>query len=203
MSAVMAPRDYVELPWRIPPEFRVLDIGPGAYPFKRADVYLDHSEEILAPLKEEGRTTILGHIESGLPEIRDHEFDYVWCSHVLEHVNDPVACAATLSRIARSGTVVMPSAVKESIFNFEESDHKWFVLPHPNGGPTIFIRHKPAFMKRIIDKDIQKVACFMYRTGTDHDMWEHKYCREWFKRIEPDLDIVVHWSGQLELMVIG
>src|SRR5262245_20985451 len=130
---VRGPRDYVELP-RIPNDWKVLDIGPGRYPLRRADMYLDHSQAILDAAEIHPSQRIIGDLENGLSEIPDKTFDFVWCSHVLEHMKDPVKAAATISRIGRSGTIVLPSAIKEAIFNFEEYDHHWLIHPHPVAG---------------------------------------------------------------------
>jgi len=197
-----APRDYVELP-TMPSSWRVLDVGPGAYPLQRADVYLDHDPDKLEALTLEGKETIVANLADGLPEISDKYFDFVWCSHVLEHVDAPGQCAATLSRIAHRGVLVVPSAIKESLFNFEEPEHQWLILPSPSGGPPVFVRHNRRWMDRIKDIDIQKIMCRTFRTGTGPDTLDDQYCRTWFAVHEPDLDIIVHWEGELKVQVIG
>lgn len=197
------PRDYVELPYRMPSDWRVLDIGPGSFPLKRADVYLDWNAETLAPLAAEGKETILADLSAGLSQIPDRAFNFVWCSHVFEHLDDPAAAAAELSRIASAGILVVPSAIKESLFDFEEPDHKWLILPHPQEGPPIFIRHNAPYMRHLKDQDLQKILCRLFRHGTYHNHDDDKYMREWFRNHEADLDIVVRWGGTLELQVIG
>lgn len=200
--ATWGPRDYVKLP-TIEPHWKVLDVGPGAFPHPRADVYLDWSEDILAPLKDAGKRTILDSLEEGLPEVGYKAYDYVWCSHVLEHVEDPRKCAATLSRIAKRGTIVMPSAFKETLFNFEEETHKYFVMPHPTEGPPIFVRYNRGYVSRLRDQLVQKATCFLYRTGTHHDCTAERALRGWFQTHEMNLDVVHHWADQLTLHVIG
>ena len=193
------PRDYIEVPCRIPPEWRVLDIGPGRYPFQRANVYVDHNPEMLEGLSGE---TILAQFHEGLPQIQDKSFDLVWCSHVMEHVENPTECAATLSRIAHRGMIVVPSAIKESIFNLEEYDHKWLIERNPRTGAPIFIRHHKATIQRIRDIDVQKITCRLYRSGTAMDTNDDQYLREWFSRTDPYLDIAHYWEGELKLQVI-
>jgi len=197
-----APRDYIELP-SMPSHWKVLDVGPGAYPLRRADVYLDHDPEKLAPMKAEGKETILADLADGLGLIPDKAFDYVWCSHVLEHIDNPEKCAATLSRIGKAGIVIVPSAIKESLFNFEEAEHKWLILPHPNGGLPIFIRHNKEYIKRIKDVDVQKIMCRLFRSGTSADLPDDQYLRNWFTLREPDLDVVIDWEVELKVQVIG
>ncbi|HTK88441.1 MAG TPA: methyltransferase domain-containing protein [Nitrospiraceae bacterium] len=203
MSELMPPRDYVRLP-DMPADWKVLDIGPGAYPLERADFYLDRSAEILQPLREANQETIFANVERGLPQIKDKAFDFVWCSHVLEHVNDPAACARTISRIGKSGIMIVPSAIKEAIFNFEEPEHKWFVLPNPvDDQPPIFVRQNQRFVDRLRDEWIQQAACFLFRTGSDHDCTQEIHMKQWFRDKEPDLDIVVRWTDELKIQVIG
>lgn len=201
LEGAPGPRDYVKLA-AIQSDWRVLDIGPGRYPLRRANVFVDHDQEMLNGLPEDSER-ILANIESGLPQIADKAFDFVWCSHVLEHVSDPQACATTLSRIGKSGTIVMPSAIKESIFNFEESDHKWLVLPHPSGMSPIFVRHNAAYIAQIKDIEVQKIMCRLFRTGTHENTMAEQHAREWFRLNEPSLDVVWHWVGKLTLTVIG
>jgi len=201
--ATWGPRDYVELPF-IHDQWKVLDVGPGAYPLARADVYLDQDPERLEPLDLEGKETMLGNIEDGVPAIMDQAFDYVWCSHVLEHVENPQKAAATLSRIAKRGTIVMPSAIKEAIFNFEEEEHRWLVLPNPvDGKPPIFVRHNHGYLSKLKDNLVQKATCFLYRTGTHHECTAERALRGWFQTHEKDLDVIFHWTDELQLIVIG
>lgn len=202
MTQLMSPREYVPFEIEIPDHWRVLDIGPGAYPLSRADVYMDHDLRILEPLGH--NRTYLADIQDGAPAFGDKEFDFVWCSHVLEHVNDPAACARTISRIGKRGIMVVPSAIKESIFNFEERQHQWLILPNPvDGEPPIFVRHNRSYIERLRDELVQQAACFLYRTGSDHDCTAEIHMGEWFRERERDLDIIVHWEDELKIMVIG
>ncbi len=196
------PRDYIELP-EIPAHWKVLEVGPGRYPLLRADMYVDHDQSMLDEMPLD-TATLCASLESGLPQIPDKAFDFVWCSHVMEHVEDPEGCAKTLSRVAKSGIIVMPSVFKEMLFNFEESDHKWLVLPHPRDGSVIMVRHNQEYIRRLKDPGLQVIAVQMFRTGTeDHEVfWEHEYARDWFRIHEGDMDIVIRWSGDFKLTVI-
>lgn len=197
-----APRDYVELP-HIPDNWIVADVGPGQYPFPRADVYIDRHIERLKPLSDAGKSTILGDIQNGLPNVPDKTFDYVFCSHVMEHLLQPCAAAATLSRIAKRGVMIVPSTFKEQLFFGEETEHLWQCLPSPvNGGPPIFVRNNDCYMKKLRDGGMQRIASRLYRTGPNRQE-EGRYMRKWFYENEASLDIVHQWSGELKLQVIG
>lgn len=196
------PRDYVPLP-PIFSHWKFLDVGPGGYPHPRADAYLDRDEKRLEGLKALGKQTILGNLEDGLSAIKDKSFDYVWCSHVFEHLADPAKAAATLSRIARKGTLVVPSFAKEALFLFEEPEHRWIIMPSPSAGkPPIFVEHNHAYIEKLRDSMMQKAMCFLLRTGTQHDCTAERYMRGWFQENESALDIVYHWKDELRIQVI-
>lgn len=196
---LVAARDYVKAPYPIEDYWKVLEIGPGRNPFPRADVIVDRNPRYLGALTT--KRTLCADLELGLPEFGDKEFDYVFCAHVLEHTRDPLACAQTLSRIAKRGTVVMPSVMKESLFNFEESEHRWLVLPPPNGGPPIFVRRN-GDIERLKDAEVMSSMCRLFRTGPNRLGGEQRHLRRWFREHEADLDVVIHWQDQLKLMVI-
>lgn len=198
---LLAPRDYVRPPYPIEDHWNVLEVGPGNYPFLRADVYVDWNAEKLEPLKP--KRVVQANIMDGFPLFGDKEFDYCWCSHVFEHVEDPVACARTLSRIAKRGTLIMPSALKEAIFNFEEAEHKFLVLPHPSvGGPPVFVR-SGEYVEKLKDREVMGSMCRLFRTGPNRLRDEQRHLRRWFRKNEANLDVVVHWENEIGLWVIA
>lgn len=57
---------------------------------------------------------------------KDDEFDYVICSHVLEHVDDPAKFIREQTRVAKRGYMEVPSFIGETLFPKES--HKWAIL---------------------------------------------------------------------------
>src|ERR1041385_5077175 len=201
------PGPRVPVEYAVPPlddRWTVVDVGPGPYPLMRANLFVDKISRHLNPLEELGKATAIGDLMTGMPEIRTKTFDYAWCSHVLEHVASPARAAETLSRIAKRGTLVVPSAWKESLGNFEESEHLWQVLPHPdsNKGP-IFIRCCDERLNELRDINAMKVLSRVFRTGPNRVNDEQRFLRRWWYEKEPSLDIVHHWEGELKVTVIG
>lgn len=197
-----APRDYVRLP-EIPKHWKVLDIGPGAYPLPRADVYLDYDISKLTPLSDQGKSTILADIQTRLERIPDKSFDFVWCSHAMEHLESPAAAAATISRIGKRGCMIVPSAWKESLTNFEEQGHLWQCLPNPSeAAPPIFVRTNGQ-VDRIRHTEVMRSLCRLFRTGPNRIPEEQRQLRNWWYRHEAALDIVHFWEGELKVQVIG
>ena len=195
-------RDYVLRRIALDPDWRVLDIGPGTLPLIGPKVwYLDNDEAMLAKLPAE---RVICDDLNYLPlPLRDQEFDFVYCSHVMEHVDDPVAFAAELCRIAPRGVVVTPHAFKDAIFNFEDRTHCWwFFPPVAPGAPMRVMRADPAFLRSLMDIRAQESLMHVYRTdpqvSCDHEVLNH-----WFKEHEVNLDVIVPWEGKLRVEVIG
>ncbi|HVP15671.1 MAG TPA: class I SAM-dependent methyltransferase, partial [Terriglobales bacterium] len=92
----------------------VLDVGSGDGPAPAADVLCDRfvadDAERVAPLRLD-RPFVSGDLEH-LP-FRDGAFDFVYCSHVLEHTADPARAIGELERVARAGYVEVPAEYLE------------------------------------------------------------------------------------------
>jgi SAM-dependent methyltransferase len=107
---------------------RVLDIGCGGMPFAYAthlaDVDLANDEARFGlPIPAGSRPLYECSVES-LP-FRDREFDFVFCSHVLEHVQDPARACRELMRVGRRGYIECPRSWVEHVFS--ATDHRWLV----------------------------------------------------------------------------
>ena len=87
----------------IAPNARVLDIGSGGDPFPFAthlvDRFLNPTEHRHGPLVKRDKL-LLGADIHNLP-FRDKSFDFVYCAHLLEHVDDPIKACAEIMRIGR------------------------------------------------------------------------------------------------------
>jgi SAM-dependent methyltransferase len=105
---------------------KVLEIGPGSTPHPRSDVYLE-----LAYESKEAEQAQFGHTGAFTPQkpivfydggrfpFQDREFDYVICSHVLEHVPDVEFFVSELQRVAPAGYLEFPTAYYDYLFNFD------------------------------------------------------------------------------------
>ncbi len=199
-----SPREYVELP-EMPANWSFLDVGPGGYPHPRATHYLDRNPDNLRKLSEEnpGKKILYMNLDRDLG-IPSKSFDFVWCSHVLEHVDDPLKVVSELSRIGKQGVVIVPSAIKESLFNFEENEHKWLILPSPqDGGAPVFVRHNSSYISALKDSNVQRTSCYLYRTGPNRIHGEQRFLRTWFYERERNLDVVHFWKDEIKIQVIG
>ncbi len=104
---------------------RVLEIGPGANPHERSDVLLEIRYDSESEYQEQfGHTgklitnkEIIYYDGKRFP-FRDSEFDYVICSHVLEHVDDVEEFIAEIFRVSNKGYFEYPRIYYEYLYNF-------------------------------------------------------------------------------------
>lgn len=133
------------LGWRLPRKALVLDVGSGQKPMWRADVlverYLDDSSQRPGPLCV-ARPLICRDIEA-LP-LKDKAFDFIYCSHVLEHVSDPERAARELGRVGKAGIIAVPSYHWEKQRN--EPTHRWLCR---TDGDIVILSPKPASPREI------------------------------------------------------
>lgn len=175
---------------------RILEIGPGRNPWPRAHAYADVDDAFLAPLRAAGKETAVANLGAGKLPWPDKHFDFVLASHVIEHVEDPVAAAREIGRVGKAGLIVCPSAFKDGIFLFEEGDHRWWVLPPltPNGAMG-FVPVEYSFRGGMADSNASAALCRIVRTGPNACGHDGRVLRRWFAEREPALDVVQRWGS--------
>lgn len=118
----------------------VLEVGSGGNPYFRTnvccDAYFETQERHFVPLIAD-RPTVLAFAEN-LP-FKDHAFDFVIASHVLEHSTDPEKFISELQRVAKAGYIEVPDAFFERICAYP--DHR---LEITDKDGTLFIQKKKA-----------------------------------------------------------
>jgi len=119
----------------------VLDIGSGNHPFSLATHLADlkandNFDRGGAVLIKDHRPFYAINIEA-MP-FQDKEFDFVYCSHVLEHVVDPIAACREIIRIGKRGYIETPTRASDMLYNFLHL-HRWHVANVQN--TLIFIEY--------------------------------------------------------------
>ncbi|MBI1821793.1 MAG: methyltransferase domain-containing protein [Nitrospirae bacterium] len=122
---------------------RILDIGSGHDPFKGVthlmdiDLHQGHERggnEICAP----GGTNLIAGDVQAIP-FKSKCFDFVYASHILEHVSLPETACQEIMRVGVAGYIETPSPFLEqglalaSEGTNEQWFHKWFVFLNPDG----------------------------------------------------------------------
>lgn len=118
--------------WNIQEGELVLDVGSGGWPFQRADHLADKFPEKTSHRSEklirDGRPFFEVDLEK-LPFV-NKAYDFVFCSHVLEHIDDPGQAMRELMRIGKRGYIELPTRLSDVMFNFTRipNHHKWHGL---------------------------------------------------------------------------
>lgn len=107
---------------------KVLEIGPGSSPHPRSDAFLEMNfNSIQDKIAQRGGVLNSAHFgnkpvhyyDGGKFPFGDGQFDYVICSHVIEHVVDPVSFMFEVFRVgAGRGYVEYPLITYEYLYDF-------------------------------------------------------------------------------------
>jgi SAM-dependent methyltransferase len=169
----------------VPEEALVLEVGSGGNPYARANVLLDAYEDTQerhwARLVSD-RPTVLGFVEN-LP-FRDHAFDFVIASHVLEHSAHPDRFLMELQRVARAGYIEVPDAFMERINPYH--DHRLEITVRDG---RLVIRKKPAWRA-----DAELVELYEQRA-------KRRVSRELIPVRPFDFHVRYYWSQRIDFEV--
>lgn len=86
----------------------VLEVGPGSVPFVPATAQID-----VVPCKRQGVETLMLDMDKECIPKPDSHFDFVYCRHVLEDIQNPDFAFAELTRTAQAGYIETPSPLVE------------------------------------------------------------------------------------------
>jgi SAM-dependent methyltransferase len=156
----------IEVP--VPDDALVLDVGSGDKPSWRADVLLDGYPDEEYGGQRSGTSAVrvtrpLFVADAADMPFADQVFDYVICSHVLEHVPDPAAVIRELERVARAGYIEVPLAASSKILDFPS--HLWWCrLDESCDPPELVLEAKQA---AYFDREIEE---HLRNTGLDREL---------------------------------
>lgn len=134
----------------VPERGVVLDLASGGLPFPKAtilsDLYLEPTHQRQRPLVRDGRPFVV--LEAQCLPFRDKSVDYLYCSHVLEHMQDPAAACAEIVRVAKAGYIETPTLTKDLLFGWAgECGHRWHVTR--TGNRLVFCEYSKELIRGI------------------------------------------------------
>jgi SAM-dependent methyltransferase len=174
----------------IGPTDKVLEIGPGGTPYPRSDVLLEkkfinlneaEGQRDAPPLND---TSKVVYYEGGAFPFQDKQFDYVICSHVLEHVEDVDYFLSEITRVGSKGYLEFPTIYYDYLYNFPE--HTTFVfhkndiiywMPKSESGLEKFVNVQKLFYESLKSGHIglvESLKCTMFQGF------------EWFENIKTE-----------------
>jgi len=142
---------------------KVLDIGSGHLPFPLATHLADISLKnggvgrAGAPFRYQGGKPVFECAVEKTP-FQDKEFDFVYCSHVLEHSPDPAAACQELMRIAKRGYIETPTKGKDIFMvTARVSNHLNYV--ELNNDVLTFYKYEPWEIDGLHNDILLKMHC--------------------------------------------
>lgn len=125
MEAYVFNKDYL----KIKRGLKVLEVGPGNNPTRRANVlvekYVQDNAHRRGDFKMFRHQKLIEADGENMPFING-EFHYVICSHVIEHADDPIKFMEEQFRVSGKGYLEAPSLFGE--FLAPKESHKWVSL---------------------------------------------------------------------------
>jgi ubiquinone/menaquinone biosynthesis C-methylase UbiE len=182
----------------IKPGDKVLDMGSGHIPFPLAthlaDIALeDHSVgRAGVPFKHvDGKPVYECSVEK--TPFGDKEFDFVYCSHVLEHVQDPEAACRELMRIGKRGYIECPTRGKDTFFaTAKASNHLWAV--ECLNGELIFTEYREVEREGITSSILVDMTCAP-QTAREKAIAALEYVKA------PHLNVMMLWEGHFTFSI--
>ena len=154
---------------KVPSTGVIVDVGSGAHPFARATILgernLGDTQHRKDALARDARPLLALDVEH-LP-FRDRSVDYLYCSHVLEHVDDPLRACREIQRVAKAGYIETPTAMKDALFGWAiELGHRWHVVRVKDR--LVFFEYEPRQREGVrSDSWVRSIFTRMYHPNQD------------------------------------
>lgn len=111
---------------------KVLELGGGRYPFKRANTHVDSGDWPHLP-----GAIKLDMNDDKLP-FPDKSFDFIYCRHMLEDMHNPFNACKEMSRVGKAGYIETPSPMAEMTRGIDGGcpdyrgyhHHHWIIWEH-------------------------------------------------------------------------
>lgn len=177
--------------FNIPPGSTVLDIGGGNDPFPLATVLADR---FLEPTRHRYEEILLDSRPFLICDVQDLPFydksiDFVYCSHVLEHVCNPIAACAEIVRVGKRGYIETPALMKDTLFSWAKGMHKWHVVAI--GDRLVFFEYSERQLSGV-NSDAWHKVIFADHYDPLQDLYNNNH----------DLfNVMFNWSNGFECMV--
>ena len=147
--------------------WKILDLGCGYRAHDRATVICD-IQDLSSYYKNKNFVKLTNNI---LP-FGDKEFDFVVCSHVLEHVEDIKLFLQELERVSSKGYIELPTILEDNLVFENKKDHIWHMEFEDNEN-ELHISKKIQYLEPVITvSSIKKFSKYFRQSLILELYWE-------------------------------
>ena len=184
---------------------KVLEIGPGSTPYYRSNVFLeikyDFEKDAIAQRGEIENHLITNkeivYYDGGLFPFKDKEFDYIICSHVIEHVADIKLFLSEMFRVANKGYLEYPLIYFEFLYNIDvhlniiKYDFDNSVLYYQKKSPSEFSNMR--FINDFINTGMSKgLLPDLYKYIIDYGVEGFEWTKEFDYQVVKNKSLLIH-----------
>lgn len=167
----------------------VIDLGSGDKPFWRADVCLDNlslgDEQRFSFTKVVQNFGLFVNSDISKTPFENQTFDFSFCSHVLEHVEDPEIAIKEIMRISKKGYIEIPNGLSELLFPYQS--HLWLVFLEKS--KLVFIRKNKSLHEALANQSSKYLYLTkILRTPVIYYYWKSKINYKVINDIKEDME---------------
>ena len=174
----------------------VLDVGPGNYPLPFATHCVDATDEYRDKRIAPGD---VGNAES-LP-YADQSFDFVNCSHSIEHCNHPLQAIAEAQRVGKRGYIECPTVYLDYFCQHGETHPQWMVLGIENG--FVFVEKSTELNRGFTDRNIGSFIHRVIHYPLTFNETERNLRFHFWKNNKDVLNVKASWNTEQSKFIQG
>ena len=121
--------------------------------------------------------------------LSDKCIEFIYCSHVLEHIDCPIKACKEIMRVARRGYIETPTFGKDALFSWAANMHKWHLIAI--GNTLCFFEYSERQLRGIESSAWRDII---------FDKWHHPLQEAFFNN-QDVFNVMFHWSGEFTVYV--
>ena len=150
-------------------DWKILDIGCGYSANNYATTICDVQD--LSNFYKNKNFVILKN--NDLP-FKDNQFDFVICSHVMEHVKDLKYFIKEIERVSKRGYIELPTKLEDNLVFENKKEHLW-QMDFDDVNHKLLISKKIQFLEPVLTvSTIQKMRKYFKSSLVLELLWENK-----------------------------
>ena len=162
----------------------VLEVGNGGSPMVRSNIlvdkYINNNCQREIKLVIDDRPLICAEVEN-LP-FKCDSFNFVYASHIIEHISKVEDAIAEITRVGKAGLIIVPGEIYERAW--DKNTHRWII--NENKGKLIFRK---------------KCDCTKLKRSDTFDKWKKIFWKIYVKN-RSLLDIHLSWKNHIAYEII-